>query len=246
MTATISAAIANKADSRAPERGIAAADVWLGRVDDRRDTHRNLPLLDVVERSRADRFRFERDWARFVNRRAFLRRVLAGYLDMEPEGVRFRGTPGGRPGQDHDPRISFNASQSCGLAVVAVTHDHEVGVDIEGRRTLPSVLADAEASFSAGEIEELRALPEAARSAAFLRLWTRKEAVVKASGLGLSLPLSGFTVQYPGEVVTRRTDGRDGHTRYVLADLDVPAAYLAAVAICGALGGLAISYHELP
>jgi 4'-phosphopantetheinyl transferase len=246
VTATISAAIANKADPSAPERGIAAADVWLGRVDDRRDTHRNLALLDVVERSRADRFGYERDWVRFVNRRAFLRRVLAGYLDMEPEVIRFRTTPGGRPDQDHDPRVSFNASHSCGLAVVAVTHDHEVGVDVEGRRTLPCVLADAEASFSAVEIEELRALPDAQRSPAFLRLWTRKEAVVKASGLGLSMPLDGFTVQHPGEVALVGSDGQIGHTRFALADLDLPAAFLGAVAICGALGDLGISYHELP
>ncbi len=245
MTATISAAMADGADSRSTERGIAAAAIWLGRVDDRRDTDQSIALLDVAERSRADCFRYEQDWVRFVNRRAFLRRVLAGYLDINPAAIRFRAAPGGRPRQDHDPRISFNASHSYGLAVVAVIHDHEVGVDLEGRRTLPGVLADAEASFSAVETEALRALPDAERSPAFLRLWTRKEAVVKASGLGLSMPLDGFTVEHPGEVVVARSDGREGHTRYVLADLDLPAAYLGAVAIRGAVGGLAISYARL-
>ena len=130
--------------------------------------------------------------------------------------------------------ISFNVSQAGELTVVAVTRDRDVGVDIERVRPLDEALDIARAWFSAQDVAVLLAMPRARRSLAFLSLWTRKEALTKALGGGLSIPLDSFD----GVANDRHAGGRlyRSHGGQLLAasELETPAGYVGAVAVCGA------------
>jgi len=158
-------------------------------------------LLGEAERERAARFVFARDRWSYTAAHALLRAMLAEFHGLPPLAWRFRANGHGRP--EIDPAIAppalpqFNISHTRGMAACALTTGPlpagvEVGVDAEclGRPT--DSLALAERYFSHHEAEWLRALPQARLDAEFLRLWTLKEAVAKAVGLGLALDFKAF------------------------------------------------------
>lgn len=154
----------------------------------------DVTVLAADEFERAARFRFERDRARFVARRAQLRHVLASYTDCPPQALRFTVGRFGKPALVEHRHLAFSTSSSGDDAVVAVgaVGSGELGVDLErvGPHSGPGDLRDvAERFFAAGEIGQLRS------PADFYRCWSRKEAYVKAIGQGLSFPLDSFAVE---------------------------------------------------
>jgi 4'-phosphopantetheinyl transferase len=159
-------------------------------------------LLDGEERRRLDTFRFARDRRRFAARRGILRELLARYVRCPPGRVRLDGAAGGRPVVVVDgPEASRAAalhvslSHSDDLALMGVAADRPLGVDVERLiDTLPEAEPIAAQHFSAAERMALAGTAPDARSATFLRCWTRKEAYLKASGRGLLEPMDGFSV----------------------------------------------------
>jgi 4'-phosphopantetheinyl transferase len=130
-----------------------------------------------------------------------LRRLLAGYLGTDPRDIRFAVGPAGKP-ELREPAapLHFNITHSRGLALFAVTERSPVGVDIECVRPMPSYLGMAERYFSPWEFEVLRGLPNEHQIRAFFHAWTRKEAFLKARGVGLSYGLERVEVTLgPGE-----------------------------------------------
>ena len=159
-------------------------------------------LLDDEERARSRRFVRAVDCHRFVLAHAALRLFLARCLDVDPVTVGYEKGLHGKPrlGAGLVP-LEFNLSHSDVLGLLAVARDRSVGVDVERTREVPDVLAIADTHFSAAERMGLRSLPPAERLAAFFRCWTRKEAVIKASGEGLGLALDSFDVDLaPGSM----------------------------------------------
>jgi 4'-phosphopantetheinyl transferase len=149
-------------------------------------------LLSSDELERAWRYRFARDRARFVAGRGLLRQVLARYLDLSPQSLRFRHAEFGKPCLALDKEVlRFNASGCEGVALIAVRRDAEVGVDIERVRRLPDFDSLAGRLLPEREIAELSSLSEQEREKRFFATWVRKEAVAKMLGLGLSQPLDG-------------------------------------------------------
>src|SRR5262249_6099605 len=140
--------------------------------------------LSADERQRAAGFRFERHRSRFIASRGFLRLILGAYLGMLPEAVKFTYGLNGEPGMDGD-RVQFNASHSEDRALYAIALDAPIGVDLEWMR--PSLDFDqiARSFFSPVEWAEYRVIPPDRQTEAFFRCWTRKEAFIKATGLGL-------------------------------------------------------------
>ena len=149
-------------------------------------------LLDADERTRAQRFVYPRHRARYVQAHAALRRILAACCCSGADGIALQRDPNGRPelAPPHD-HITFNLSHADDWAVVAVMDARQgwVGVDVE-----PIAGADARAAELASTVldtderRQFDALPAAARGAAFITAWTRKEAVLKATGWGLRIP----------------------------------------------------------
>lgn len=146
-------------------------------------------LLDE-ERERASRFVFAHDGRRWAAARAALRSILGRLLDRPPLDVALAYGPHGKPSlADPAAELRFNLSHSGRYAVVAVTRGREVGVDVERLRRISDAEAIVARHFAPAEIAAYRALPDGARLEAFFRLWVRKEAVLKATGAGLSAEL---------------------------------------------------------
>jgi 4'-phosphopantetheinyl transferase len=148
-------------------------------------------VLDDVERARAARFRFGRDRVRFVAGRALQREILARYLRVEPDAVRYRTTSFGKlqiAGPATAMNLQFNFSNSAGLGLLAIAAGRLVGVDIEQCRPVPDTMQLAADWFSAADCAALDAATPARREVIFLSCWTRAEAYMKAVGRGLSLP----------------------------------------------------------
>jgi 4'-phosphopantetheinyl transferase len=195
--------------------------------------------LTVDERQRAERYVFQQDRTHFVVARGLLRVLLGRYLRQDPQHLRFTYGPHGKPALATDPggaTLHFNVSHSHGLALYALTHGREVGVDVE--RIRPEVVQEkvAEHFFSPREVTVLRALPTPLQATAFFACWTRKEAYIKAKGDGLALPLNQFDVSLaPGEPATLLHTAWDPQeaARWAMQDLAPAPGYRAAVAVAG-------------
>lgn len=153
--------------------------------------------LSDAERQRAGRFRFERDRRRFIVARARLRELLAARLGVPPEAVELVYGKNGKPGLAQryaDSGWRFNVSHCDDVAVYAFSRDSDVGIDIEAIRAVSEADAIAARFFSRREHEAYSALSPRDKPLGFLNCWTRKEAVAKALGDGLSMPLDELDV----------------------------------------------------
>ena len=181
-------------EARAGASGLRPGDIHVWRFTTDRtlcEKEQLHALLSEDECQRAECFRFDRDRSRFISRRGLLRVLLAQYAECDPARVTLASTPYGKPtlAGTSSGRLQFNASHSDGVALLAVTVDRAVGIDIERHRLDVDCLGLADRFFSHDEVEELRRTDEPLRRAMFFTLWTCKEAWVKARGLGLSFPL---------------------------------------------------------
>lgn len=197
-------------------------------------------LLSNDERARAERFRRAEDSEHFVVRRARMRAILGRYLKQEATGLRFCYGAQGKPAFPPDAegnRIRFNLTRSQGLGLLAVQVDEDLGIDLERVRPFPDALAVARRLFAPAEYEALRSLPSEEHSIAFFRYWTRKEAVVKSLGRGLSIPVNAFTLsQNPGESAELLIVAAEGGAtpRWSLPVPEPCSGYVAALATAGA------------
>lgn len=174
-------------------------DVWRVQLDEPEPTGPCVLSQDEVTRSQ--RFHFERDRVRFVRCRSALRDLLGRYMQIPAAQIRFGYQSAGKPEvlpEQNLGQVHFNVSHSGGLGLIAVGPEQPIGVDIEEIRLDIEAEALAERFFSNRERASLRAAPDGDRVPAFFACWTRKEALLKATGLGLSLPLSDFTVSICG------------------------------------------------
>lgn len=138
--------------------------------------------LDAVELARADRFRFPADRERFVLGHGLLRALIGRYLGRDGDLVRYARGPFGKPfleGQD----LRFSFSDTKDAVLVAFSHVVEIGADIETMQRTVDHDAVSEHYFTAEETEDIASAKDGKRR--FLELWTRKEAVLKASGVGI-------------------------------------------------------------
>jgi 4'-phosphopantetheinyl transferase len=186
--------------------------VWTASLDTNSSRVSKLAgILSADESERADRFVFLQDRNRFVTGRAFLRLLLGQYLDQPPNSLRFRYGPFGKPDLAGAGRnISFNLAHADQLAICALVNDGNIGVDIERIRVLPDALDIARRFFSPQEIADLSTLPEPLHLRGFFKIWTCKEAFLKATGAGLNRPLDEFTVTLnPGQRARIRLKAAD-------------------------------------
>jgi len=190
--------------------------------------------LSADELERALRFAFPAPRERFVGVRLLLRRLLGGYCGAEPGALCFRQGAQGKPALEDDGPIRFNVSHTDGLALIAVAHGVDVGVDVERIRVVARSEGLANRYFTAGERAALDGT-----AGDFLRLWTCKEAAVKATGLGIS---AGWS-----DVEIHRSEGNEAHATGLgqacrLTLLDPAPGYVGAVA---ALGGGGVRLRTL-
>lgn len=158
--------------------------------------------LSVEELARASRFVFPRDRSRYIAAHAALRQLLTQHLANASQAAAASMTlvvgRHGKPALAAPSRLHFNLSHSRDVGVVAISEDAELGVDVEQLRPMNDAAAVAAAYFTVAEQAALAAcgadFGDAARDRAFFICWTRKEACLKALGIGLYLATGGFEV----------------------------------------------------
>lgn len=198
--------------------------------------------LSPDERERATRFRLDFLQRRFVMARGRLRQLLGQVLNRPPAALQFTYGPKGKPAlAEPAGPIEFNLSHSHECAVVAVTAGRQIGVDIEWLdRRLTTFRELAQRYFAPEENAALERLPPSEQWPAFFRCWTRKEAMLKATGTGLTFPLNRLVVTL--SATDCRLESYDGDpfaaAAWTLSSLAPPSGYVAALALEGTPGGL--------
>lgn len=194
-----------------------------------------LGLLDAEEQARAARFRFAHLTQNFIADHARLRILLGHYLATAPKKLRFTKNAYGKPALAHpETRLRFNLSHTAGFTLLAISLDHELGVDVEAVRPMEDWQEIAASHFSAAENAELRSFDASDRNDAFFRCWTRKEAFLKASGEGLSKPLDAFSVSIANTTYPRFLScewNPEETQRWMLVSLDLGAGFAGALAL---------------
>jgi 4'-phosphopantetheinyl transferase len=177
--------------------------------------------LASEERQRCSRLIFPLHKERFVAGRGFLRVILGRYLSIAPERLEFVCGAHGKPRLSGEySALEFNLSHSGNLGLYAVAWAQPVGIDLEQEKDKFDIQSMASLCFSEREKSLFDTLPILSHQNAFLNCWTGKEACLKATGRGLSLPMSHFDVlEADGELVGRwRTpDGAEGSLRSLFA-----------------------------
>ncbi|RMH04615.1 MAG: 4'-phosphopantetheinyl transferase superfamily protein [Nitrospirae bacterium] len=181
--------------SPSPETSLlpGSVDVWRAIVDVPQ-SHLQVywTLLSPEEQNRAHRFKFARHRHRFIAAHGILRMILSRYLNQPPQALIFQSSSLGKPFLQvppHLPPLEFNLAHSHQVAVYAVSISRQVGIDIELDRPLLDYHHLASRILNEAEQRQFFALPPGQHHAAFLAIWTRKEAALKACGKGLSLPM---------------------------------------------------------
>ena len=189
-----------------------------------------LLLLSPDEIARADRFRFPIHRLRFILARGILRKILSFYTGIPPAELGFSYGPRGKPYlKDNKLNLQFNVSHSDDLAVYGFTLGHELGVDIE--KISPTFKAGvAKRFFSEAENQALSALPEAVRAQAFYRIWAGKEAIIKAVGEGLYVPLGDITIHLNEQSQWITLDHAGREEKFYLENFSVHPDYQSAFA----------------
>ena len=222
------------------------------------ETPRLIALLDDIERDRHDAYRQTVDRARFLTGRVVAKAALGTALGIDPAAVSLDSTcpdcgrthgkprvvpPAGHPGSLPEMSISHSGN----LVGVAITAGLPVGIDVEQERDV-EVDGLVRMTLSAAELATWAAVPAPDRDAAFFTYWSRKEAILKATGRGLAIGMTKITVT-PWDQPPRVTDSQASEvdtTRMRMTQLDAGSGYRACVAVIADVGpeDLVVTVHD--
>jgi 4'-phosphopantetheinyl transferase len=210
--------------------------VWLGHLDQAGAAAEGLDqLLSADELERAARFVAAKSRTQFVASRTMVRVILGELTRCDPVKVRFAYTPRGKPFLD--PALSldlrFNLAHSGTLALLATALGIDLGVDLELVQDRPDLPALVSSFLAPEEKAALQAIPSPERCAMFYRIWTRKEAVLKASGQGITSGLRAPDVSaaLPAGQTEARITVSLGGVDWDIHDLSPAAGYAGALAL---------------
>lgn len=148
-----------------------------------------MKILNEEETIKAQKFRFEKHQKRFIVARSTLKHILSHYLGISPEKIAFQYGSHGKPklvDKMNTIQLEFNLSHSEELAIYGITCHHLIGVDVEYLRPMPDAEKLAKRFFCHQEFEKINSLSIIHKNTEFFKLWTAKEAYLKATGKGIS------------------------------------------------------------
>jgi 4'-phosphopantetheinyl transferase len=218
----------------------AEVHVWTMRLDASLGALAELEAgLSSAERDAHARYVRPRDRAMFALSHATRRALLGAYVGVSPGALTFATGEHGKPRLDGTASdVRFNVSHSGDVALLAVARGKELGVDVEEIRASADLDAIARAQFSPREQSDLRraGASDEARVRSFFACWSRKEAVIKAIGLGLAFPLAAFDVAVDPDAPPRLLASRDARLDaavWSMHPLRIPAGHAGALMVEG-------------
>lgn len=212
--------------------------VWCARLSALRQRSKEFArLLSKAERSKAEKHIRDSDRLVSVCSKGMLRTILGTYLSRHPNNLDFMFGPYGKPTLAGNPELSFNLAHSGDVILIAISgQGNNIGVDLEFRREIEEWRSLAARHFHPEEVAELFTMPPAEGLSAFFDCWTRKEAIAKALGMGLSLPLDSFRVTVAGHSDAQLPDGSRPPQQdqpWFLSPMDLSSSYAATIASTG-------------
>ncbi|GAB4550424.1 MAG: 4'-phosphopantetheinyl transferase superfamily protein [Pleurocapsa sp.] len=194
-------------------------------------------FLSSDEIARANKFKFEIHKTRFIAARGILRELLANYLQINPLSLEFSYSDRGKPylaSSISSRSLQFNLSHSQDYALYGFTRYRPIGVDLEYLREMRDVVKIAERFFSSQEFELIASLSNEEQQTTFFKLWTAKEAYLKATGEGLSGSLDKIAISLTPEsrlsLLSVKGDGQAA-ANWLMTSFIPTTDYVAAVAI---------------
>jgi len=184
----------------------------------------NFHLLDADEKERAIRFLNPQHKKNFIAAHAAMRLILNAYLNCPAQEIRFNYNEFKKPYLS-DNQLQFNLSHSHDIAILGIMSNDSIGVDIEKIKDQyqPAV---AKRFFSPDENNYLNQLPENKKTIHFFKIWAYKEALIKAIGKGLSLPLATFSIPMENDIAKLTLEDQT----WTLLTLPIHPDYQAAIA----------------
>jgi 4'-phosphopantetheinyl transferase len=167
-----------------PSVSMRTVHIWRIRLGDPHAVERLAPVLSADERARAERFHRPEDRTAFIITRGTVRELLGGYLSLPAAAVRLQYSQTGKPSLVENDGLYFNVSHSGSLALLALSA-RPVGIDVELIKPDFDWMDISGRFFSQEEISELSGSEAGLRVQRFFSLWTRKEALLKATGAGV-------------------------------------------------------------
>ena len=208
----------------------------------------DLALLDPKERARASRLTIDQPRRVFITARATLRRALGAHLDLYPAEVAFSFGPHGKPRIDPPSTLKFNLSHSGNTIAIALTEGVEIGIDVEELARDTPTERLARRFFTKAEAHAVEQAGKEDRNRVFFHCWTAKEAVLKATGSGLTVPVREVEVNpdpdAPPRLVALGNDVAEAK-RWTLLRHEVPGQWISTVAFRGEPRALVVE-HLLP
>lgn len=160
--------------------------IWMASIDDAPNLYN---FLNTEEKCRAAKFKFSYDQNRYIITHSILRHILAAYEGQSASTLTFSKTKYGKPFLNNEKEketIQFNMSYSKNVVCYIISNKNEVGIDIEYLNVDFEWADIAKSYFLKKELRFLETLPRKEQVKAFYNLWTRKEALLKLKGIGLS------------------------------------------------------------
>ena len=189
-------------------------------------------LLSTKEKRRVASYQFEKHRSQFIVTRAILRILISHLLNQGPKEIEFEYTSLGKPMLVNHPYLKFSVSHARHKALYAFGLSYDVGVDVEYQKHLPYHNL-VKRYFSIKENQVFNGLPRQAKQEAFFKGWVQKEAIIKATGLGFTLPVNQIEVEFdqhfPG--VVSFPSQINSHVNWHLHEVKTDCAYKAVVAL---------------
>lgn len=194
-------------------------------------------ILTNSELERSAQFYFSKDRNTYIFGRAILRILSSSYLSCNPREVEFRYNDFGKPEYNFEGNLKFNLSHSGDKIILGFVSDGEIGVDIEKIKTDIDLRELAKTVFSESEIKIVDELNNQDAVQKFYELWTRKEAFIKGTGYGLSIPIKLTSLSVLEDNVEFHQSTSELplllNEDWVLRSIDLEADYRVAVAFNG-------------
>ncbi|WP_375333157.1 MULTISPECIES: 4'-phosphopantetheinyl transferase family protein [unclassified Candidatus Tisiphia] len=190
--------------------------------------------LSTDEKERAEKFYFARDKIKFIQRRCLLRFIIAGYTGISVNDIQFKYNEYGKPKlKNNIIGLSFNVSHSHDFIVLAFTRYNEVGIDIELTKEDNVNWLITSDIFTNNEINLFHDLASFNTREIFYKLWSGKEAYLKALGVGLSIPLNSVEITFVGDKKIKLVNNQcTSYEPYYLIDLQhIPKQYIGTLAL---------------